>query len=76
MASYDNTQQQPELTYNPLTHTLSKDQVIQDRSKFLAKAQYTFYQKPIMLVKGERQYAWDESGKKYLDCYANVAHGK
>ncbi|EFC50032.1 predicted protein, partial [Naegleria gruberi] len=52
----------------------SKDQVIQDRSKFLAKAQYTFYQKPIMLVKGERQYAWDESGKKYLDCYANVAH--
>ncbi|KAF0975274.1 hypothetical protein FDP41_005687 [Naegleria fowleri] len=56
------------------THLLSKEKIIQDRQKYLAKAQYTFYESPLMLVRGDKQYAFDETGKKYLDAYANVAH--
>jgi len=61
---------------NGNTCTLPKEKVIEERQKYLAKAQYTFYQKPVMLVRGQGQYAWDETGKKYLDGYANVVHGR
>ncbi|KAG2386759.1 hypothetical protein C9374_002503 [Naegleria lovaniensis] len=56
------------------SHLLSKEKIIQDRQKYLAKAQYTFYENPLMLVRGDKQYAFDENGRKYLDAYANVAH--
>lgn len=40
------------------------------RTRFLSPSLKTFqaYEQPLILVRGEGQYLWDESGKKYLDC--------
>ncbi|MEM1375091.1 MAG: aspartate aminotransferase family protein [Pseudomonadota bacterium] len=34
----------------------------------------TFYAKPVEIVRGEGCWLWDAAGKRYLDCYNNVAH--
>jgi 4-aminobutyrate aminotransferase-like enzyme len=34
----------------------------------------TFYTEPVHLVRGEGVWLWDADGKRYLDCYNNVAH--
>jgi len=42
------------------------------RNRYLAPALKTFqaYEQPLMLVRGEGQYLWDETGRRYLDCLA------
>jgi len=42
------------------------------RARYLSPSLKTFqaYEKPLMLVRGEGQYLWDETGKRYLDCLA------
>jgi 4-aminobutyrate aminotransferase-like enzyme len=34
----------------------------------------TFYDHPVHLVRGEGVWLWDAVGRRYLDCYNNVAH--
>lgn len=34
----------------------------------------TFYRTPVHIVRGEGVWLWDEAGRRYLDCYNNVAH--
>ncbi len=34
---------------------------------------YHFYQDPVQMVRGEGQYVFDHTGKKYLDFYAGVS---
>lgn len=34
----------------------------------------TFYRTPVHIVRGEGVWLWDAAGKRYLDCYNNVAH--
>ena len=34
----------------------------------------TFYRNPVHLVRGDGVWLWDNSGKRYLDCYNNVPH--
>jgi len=34
----------------------------------------TFYRTPLHIVRGEGVWLWDAAGKRYLDCYNNVAH--
>jgi 4-aminobutyrate aminotransferase-like enzyme len=34
----------------------------------------TFYRTPVHIVRGQGVWLWDASGKRYLDCYNNVAH--
>lgn len=34
----------------------------------------TFYDDPVHIVRGEDVWLWDADGKRYLDCYNNVAH--
>jgi len=34
----------------------------------------TFYRTPVHIVKGRGVWLWDAAGKRYLDCYNNVAH--
>ena len=34
----------------------------------------TFYRTPVHIVKGQGVWLWDAAGKRYLDCYNNVAH--
>lgn len=43
------------------------------RQKAMGPAYRHFYQEPLHLVKGLGVWMWDATGKKYLDCYNNVA---
>jgi alanine-glyoxylate transaminase / (R)-3-amino-2-methylpropionate-pyruvate transaminase len=40
--------------------------------EYLFPAITMYYQEPIALDHGEGMYVWDESGKKYLDCFGGV----
>jgi alanine-glyoxylate transaminase / (R)-3-amino-2-methylpropionate-pyruvate transaminase len=37
------------------------------RQQFIYPGVFLYYKNPIMLVEGAMQYAWDETGKRYLD---------
>jgi 4-aminobutyrate aminotransferase-like enzyme len=47
--------------------------LIARREKVMGPAYRLFYQEPLHLVRGEGVWLWDKSGKRYLDCYNNVA---
>lgn len=49
-------------------------ELIAKRARLLGPNVSTFYDEPVQIVKGEGVWLWDESGRKYLDCYNNVAH--
>ncbi len=51
----------------------SFDEVTKMRQEYLTPSLITFYQRPIMLVEGKMQYVWDESGRRYLDCFGGIA---
>ncbi len=52
----------------------STEQLIKDRARFMGPNVATFYDEPVHFVKGEGVWLWDQSGRKYLDCYNNVPH--
>jgi len=47
----------------------SKAAIVARRDKYYAPSQRAFvpYQTPLIFRRGERQYLWDETGKKYID---------
>ena len=47
----------------------SADGIIRRRDTFYAASQRAFmpYKTPLIFAKGEGQYLWDETGKKYVD---------
>ena len=47
----------------------STDAIIARRDRFYAASQRAFvpYRTPLIFSRGERQYLWDETGKKYID---------
>jgi len=47
----------------------STEAIVARREKFYAASQRAFvpYRTPLIFARGERQYLWDETGKKYLD---------
>ena len=47
----------------------SKDGIIRRRDTYYAASQRAFmpYRTPLIFAKGERQYLWDEAGRKYID---------
>jgi 4-aminobutyrate aminotransferase-like enzyme len=47
--------------------------LLERRRKSLGPAYRLFYDEPAHLVRGEGIWLWDASGKRYLDCYNNVA---
>ncbi len=44
------------------------------RARLLGPNVSTFYDDPLHLVRGSDVWLWDADGRKYLDCYNNVAH--
>jgi alanine-glyoxylate transaminase/(R)-3-amino-2-methylpropionate-pyruvate transaminase len=42
------------------------------RRQYLNPAIFFYYKNPIMLVEGAMQYAWDDSGKRYLDAIGGI----
>jgi alanine-glyoxylate transaminase/(R)-3-amino-2-methylpropionate-pyruvate transaminase len=47
-------------------------EVLAQRQKYLSPSLFLYYQKPVMLVEGKKQYVWDETGKRYLDGIAGI----
>lgn len=48
------------------------EEVYAKRQKYLNPVWFHFYQKPVMVVQGHRQYLWDEKGNRYLDLFGGV----
>jgi 4-aminobutyrate aminotransferase-like enzyme len=57
----------------PLTTTSHSD-LIDFRKKHLGKSLSLSYKEPLKILRGERQYLIDETGRRYLDTVNNVAH--
>ena len=50
----------------------SREQVIAMRHQYVNPGVLTYYRDPLMIVEGNMQYVWDETGKRYLDAFAGI----
>ncbi|MBI5582667.1 MAG: aminotransferase class III-fold pyridoxal phosphate-dependent enzyme [Deltaproteobacteria bacterium] len=53
-------------------HGPTLDEVLALRREFLSPALLTYYQDPIMIVQGSKQYVYDEKGRRYLDVFGGI----
>jgi 4-aminobutyrate aminotransferase-like enzyme len=53
---------------------MTTSDLIARRARLLGPNVATFYDDPVHLVRGEGVWLWDADGRRYLDCYNNVAH--
>ncbi|MBL4917064.1 aspartate aminotransferase family protein [Szabonella alba] len=44
------------------------------RARLMGPNVPTFYRNPVHIVRGQGVWLWDAAGRRYLDCYNNVAH--
>lgn len=51
-----------------------KTDLLARRARLLGPNVPTFYERPVQIVRGEGVWLWDAEGRRYLDCYNNVAH--
>lgn len=52
---------------------IGPEEVLRKKREYLIPCVYHFYNQPMQLVRGEMQYLYDHTGKKYLDCFAGVS---
>ncbi|BBB92696.1 MAG TPA: aspartate aminotransferase family protein [Methylomusa anaerophila] len=52
---------------------LGPEGILEKKREYLIPCVYHFYSKPMQLVRGEMQYLYDHTGKKYLDCVAGIS---
>jgi len=52
----------------------SKEQTLTLRKKYLGPSLSLAYEEPLKIVRGNRQYLYDENGREYLDCINNISH--
>ena len=45
---------------------------VENHKKYMFPAVAMSYREPIALVRGEGNYVWDDTGKKYLDAFGGV----
>ncbi len=65
--------QLPPFAHKPRPYTgPSKQEVLDLRREFLTPALVTYYKEPLMIVEGSMQYVFDETGRRYLDCFAGI----
>ena len=57
---------------NPTEQKSELSEAIRKHKEFLFPAVATYYQEPVVLVRGEGEYVWDDAGNKYLDCFGGV----
>jgi alanine-glyoxylate transaminase/(R)-3-amino-2-methylpropionate-pyruvate transaminase len=50
----------------------TKAEVLALRQRHCNPAIFTYYQEPLMIVEGHRQYLFDETGRRYLDLFAGI----
>jgi len=58
--------------YKPLVTDTDYQSVLDRRQRYMSPSLRTFvaFNKPVVLKKGEMQYVYDDTGRKYLDCLA------
>ena len=47
--------------------------IIEKKREYIMPCLGHFYAEPPQFVRGDMQYLFDTTGKKYLDCYAGVS---
>ena len=47
-------------------------QRVQQLRPLLPKSMVTYYQKPLLITKGQMQFLFDSEGKKYLDMFGGI----
>jgi 4-aminobutyrate aminotransferase-like enzyme len=52
----------------------SKSQTLATRKKYIGRNLSIGYHEPVKVVRGWKQYLFDETGRRYLDAYNNVPH--
>ncbi len=62
-------------TENTLTapEHIGPEEIIRKKERYLIPCVYHFYQRPVQMVRGEMQYLYDHTGRRYLDFYAGVS---
>lgn len=64
----------PAYHYQPSPYQgLSKQEIIDFRDEYVSPVVAPYYEKPIAIVEGSRQYVFDETGRRYLDAFAGIA---
>lgn len=64
----------PDYSYQPDPYQgLSKLEIIDLRNKYVNPVVGPYYEHPIAIVEGSRQYVFDETGRRYLDAFAGIA---
>jgi 4-aminobutyrate aminotransferase-like enzyme len=53
--------------------SVDSDALRERRARALGPSYRLFYDRPVHLVRGEGAWLWDADGRRYLDCYNNVA---
>ncbi|TPN81079.1 aspartate aminotransferase family protein [Mesorhizobium sp. CU2] len=54
--------------------TTTEPDLLARRERLLGPNTPLFYTDPVHIVRGEGVWLWDADGRRYLDCYNNVAH--
>jgi alanine-glyoxylate transaminase/(R)-3-amino-2-methylpropionate-pyruvate transaminase len=63
----------PVCNHTPHSYTgPTKQEVIALRQQYLSPGLIRYYKDPLMVVEGNMQYVWDETGKRYLDGFAGI----
>ncbi len=52
----------------------TKAETLAARRKYIGRNLSIGYREPVKIVRGWKQYLWDETGRRYLDGYNNVPH--
>lgn len=56
-----------------MTKYWGPEEIIKKKKEYIIPCLYHFYQEPAQIVRGEGQYLYDSTGKKYLDFFAGVS---
>ncbi len=63
----------PVCNHQPKPYTgPSRSEVLALRKEYLTPGLLTFYKEPLMVVEGNMQYLWDETGIRYMDAFAGI----
>ncbi len=73
MPSSPKTVELPPCDHTPTPYSgPSKAELIERRQAVLNQGIFLLYQDPFLPVEGHMQYLWDETGKRYLDCFGGI----
>ena len=63
----------PPCDYRPRRYAgPSKQEVLALRKQYVNPAIFTYYKEPLMIVEGQMQYLYDETGRRYLDGFGGI----